>query len=582
MLISLLLAAAPPPHLLADALRNRGPIHGARRLPLSSGVEADWDVTHYTLAVRIDPDTEQVEGQATIAATRLGDGPLILHASGPHILALTVDGQPAAWSQSGDEVVISDISGEAITAVVTWTAGGGRGLHFDEQVTWSFHEPEEARGWLVLRDVPEDKATLRWEVTVPAGLVVAANGALESVSAAEPGWQTWTFTFDQPIPPYLMAVHVGDYAVLDMGEPDLPVTAWVYPGDEDAAWSTLGNTLEMIHYLADLYAPYPWDRYGNAVTPIGGAMEHTTVTTFSDALLLDDFWGEMVNVHELGHHWWGDDVTLGSWADIWLNEGFATYTEALWYEQYYGAEGLSEYAEYLATSYTQRQGGEGVFAVYDPENLWGGTVYKKGACVLHMLRGYLGDEAFFGALGDYEERYRYGTAVTSDFIASVEESTGEDLGWFFDAWLFTAGEPTWTWGWQAEQGSGSWLLTIAIAQDRPEFTTRAPLRITLADGSTVEETLWVADEGAAMSLCLDTEPVAVELDPDSWLPIIPVYETGIESGGGCSGADTGGADPQVTPIGAAPAASGCAVAGAAPWVWLLAALGALRRRSQQV
>jgi aminopeptidase N len=447
------------------------------------------------------------------------------------------------------------ISGDSATVVVDWTYDGVQptGIQWGRDVVYSFHEPVGARTWLPVYDSPADKATLTWEVTAPDGWVVAANGVADAPAPADEGWTTWRYRMEQPIATYLMSVHLSDY-VMSVTGGDIPVYTWAYPGREADAADTFGTTAEMLAHFSELYAPYPFPSYGNAMAPFGGAMEHTTCVTFS-ADLVGTPDGELVNAHELGHHWWGDDVTLGSWDDIWLNEGFATYTEALWYEHVYGQEGLTEYAVYLSDAFFEWQSLEGRFPLYDPLYMWGGVVYDKGGLVVHMLRGVLGDERFFAALADYEAEHHLGTAVTTDLIASVEASSGEELDWFFDQWVYGIGEPTYTWSWAAEpDGAGGWQLDLTIAQDLPEFRMPVPVRVTYADGTTEDLTVLVEGESVASSLCVEREPVSVALDPDHWVlragevqavgeagPLVcgPPSEAPPEEGGGC-GCDTAG------------------------------------------
>jgi aminopeptidase N len=541
--------------------------------PPSDTTPMGWDIEHYTLAVRIDPAAHVVTGLATISATRTSGGDLVLDARGPVIGAVRVDGVAVTPTVGADdELHIAGLTAAAVTVEVEWTFAGQEpvGLQWGRDVVYAFHEPSGARVWLPVYDHPWDKATLDWYVTAPDGWVVAANGVLDGPVPADAGWSTWHYELDAPIATYLMTVALSDYTVLVSGD-EIPVYAWVYPGREADADATFGTTADMLTTFSALYAPYPWPSYGNAMTPFVGAMEDTTCTSFADTLVGSDD-GELVNVHELGHHWFGDDVTLATWADIWLNEGFATYTEALWYEQAYGQEGLTEYADYLTRSYIGWREYEGQFPVYDPLYLWGGTVYDKGGLVLHMLRGVLGDDAFFAALGDYEAAYHFGNATTDDFEASVEASTGLDLAWFFDEWIYGVGEPAYTWGWTARSDGGDgWQLDLSIAQDLPDFRMPVPIRVTFADGTTTDIPVTVTGARTGTSLCLDAEPVGVELDPDLWvLRGGEVEEAGVARAAACGPAAE--ADPE--------AGCGCVVVpaagpGAAHLRGLGAALGVL-------
>lgn len=554
------LAALPTPaelRALPDPLARREVFKSLGAAPPSGAPPPDatsmgWDIEHYTLEVHIDPAERLVTGVASITAVPAPGGDFVLDVAGPVLTAVRVNGAAIAAEVVDDELRLTGITGNTVSVEVEWTATGGlpAGIQWGRDVVFSFHEPSGARMWLPVYDHPWDKATLDWYITAPDGWVVAANGVWMETAAADAGWSTWHYAFDKPIPTYLMTVHLADY-VVGVGGTDIPVYTWAYRGQEAAAAASFGETAEMLTYFSALYAPYPWPSYGNAMAPFGGAMENTTCVSFSDELV-GGADAELVNVHELGHHWWGDDVTLATWDDIWLNEGFATYTEALWYERAYGQEGLTEYALWLAGSYYAWRDLEGIGPLYNPAYMWGGTVYDKGGLVLHMLRGVLGDERFFAALTAWEEAYHLSNATTADLEATIEASSGEDLGWFFDEWVYGSGEPTYTWGWAARRESdGVWQLDVTVAQDAEGHRMPVPFRVAYADGVAEDRVVEVAGAETIASFCLTAEPVGVTLDPDYWVLRAGEAEVAGQSGaplcgdpveaeaGGC-GCDGGG------------------------------------------
>jgi uncharacterized protein (TIGR03382 family) len=530
-LLTPLLALAVPPapidlHGLVDPATHRmqrfhAPRGEALMARSAAGVpEMGWDIQSYRFSLRFDAERREVAGQVDIDALRTTGEDFVLHAKGPAIASLTVDGVEQPWTREGEEVHLGALEGDAVQVSVSWTAfpsEGTGGLQWGEKVIFSFHEPEFARRWLVVYDEPSDKASLEWVITAPEALVVAANGELIG-KTTENGESTWNFVLDGPIPTYLMAVHLSDYVLLESGE-DIPIYTWAYPGFEEAAEATFGSTAEMLTHFSELYGPYPWQSYGNAMAPFPGGMEHTTVTTFSEDLVGDE-WGEQVNAHELGHHWWGNDLTLGTWDDIWLNEGFASYTEVLWYEQYYGDEGRVTYAGYQLDSYLAWQVLETGSTLYAPNFMWGGVVYDKGSLVLHTLRGVLGDAVFFEALRAYEEEFRYSNVVTTDLLASLSETAGQDLGWFFDSWVYSAPDPIYSYGYTSEElEPGVWQFDLTVSQNPTDFTMPLPVELLLEDGSVIEESIWVDGEGASLSLCLDQGVQGLTMDPGFWVPL---------------------------------------------------------------
>ncbi len=528
------LAGLPAPGHLRDADPSRDVFHQLHARgalgpspPSNPAASMPWDVQSYLAHVRIDPDLLQVTGTMTITAARRPDQPsgdLLFHYTGGELRQVTVDGV-VVTPEDVDGAWHVAPGGDTATVVVEWTRTGRSvdwGLQFDDGITWSVDEPDYARTWLPVYDEPWDKATWTWEIEAPSGLVVAANGEQECWSpgtdqCVEPGvveddgrtFDTWKWVFSQPIATYLVVLHIADYQVFDVGD-DIPVTIWAQSPLAGAVESAFGNTPDMLSFFSERYGAYPFARYGNAIVPFGGAMENTTCTSFGDVYVGEN--AELVNVHELGHHWFGDDVTLADWRDVWLNEGFASYTEALWYEAAYGQEGLTEYVDWQRDTYYQWKYSEGDFPVYDPDNLFGGTVYDKGSWILHMLRGMVGDDAFFHALSDYTTRYAYANASTSEFEESFEASTLTDLSWFFDGYVYGTGEPSLAFGYRAVDGG----VVVAIESDTT-MPLPVPLRITLDDGSELDTKVTLSASSVCVVVPTSGAVSDVELDPDLWL-----------------------------------------------------------------
>ena len=224
-------------------------------------------------------------------------------------------------------------------------------------------------------------------------------------------------------------------------------------------------TPDAVSFFSETFHPYPFDRYSMAEVVMGGAMEHQTCTSMGESLVDGSGTYYTIVAHELSHHWWGDMITCGTWQDIWLNEGFASYCEVLYVEHIYGESSRHSYIADQMSQYFSWEDWEGRFPIYNPDYMWGGTVYKKGSCVLDMLRTELGDSLFFAVLREYADRYEYGTVETDDFIGVCEEISGEELGWFFDQWIFEQGYPEIEYDWGID-GSDSlgWDLTFKARQ----------------------------------------------------------------------------------------------------------------------
>jgi aminopeptidase N len=218
----------------------------------------------------------------------------------------------------------------------------------------------------------------------------------------------------------------------------------------------------------------------------------------------------------LAHHWWGNYVTVADWKDIWLNEGFATYSEALYYESLYGENHLSFYMEHLAQNYYDEVSRRGHFTVYNPSYLWGATVYQKGAWILHMLRRMIGDEAFMRTLRTYASRHAYGSALTADFISVADEESGHSLSWYFDQWLHQPGFPDLDISWNfivAEDGTFDITINIEQRQWR-NFKFSFPLMIEIKTKSAAfADTLWLADRLNHFRLQTLEKPLELVIDP---------------------------------------------------------------------
>jgi aminopeptidase N len=268
------------------------------------------------------------------------------------------------------------------------------------------------------------------------------------------------------------------------------------------------------------FGPYPFEKYGMAeVEPFYvGGMEHQTMTTVNSLWIRGDRSYEAGFVHELAHMWWGDAVTLADWPDIWLNEGFATYSEALYAEDAYGPAAFREKMR-GSRKYYFDQALTMDFALYDPppNQLFNwGIVYNKGAWVLHLLRRAAGDGAFWQILSSYYRAYAYTNAATADFQSVCEAVTGQDLDWFFNQWVYGNGYPELSWsGTFLHELSGRIETRIRVDQTQKSGTVfRLPLDIRFA--GVKDTSVWLDRVSATFVLRSDRKPDSVILDPDGW------------------------------------------------------------------
>jgi aminopeptidase N len=405
------------------------------------------------------------------------------------------------------------------------------GFYFYDRCAYTFTEPVFSRYWFPCHDVPWDKATAELFVTVPKGIEVASIGVLKSRELSPDHFrETFHWQTEYPVATYLICItmsedyaHWSDWYVTGLGD-SIEMAYYIFREDSADGVKDFVNMVDAITFYSDRFGEYPFEKYGMAEVkpfPIGG-MEHQTMTTINSDWLQGNRSYEDGLVHELAHMWWGDAVTLNDWPAIWLNEGFASYSEALYGEHKGGANVLKADMEHFKNIYLDQAVQED-FPIYNPgwvELFNWGIIYKKGAWVLHMLRHVIGDENFWTILNRYYETYKYGNASIADFQTVCETVTGMDLSWFFDEWLYQAGYPKLQTCWNGRPVEGNrYEINIDIEQIQtvgPVFKMPIDLRISLTEGNH-DTTIWIENEKDVFSFRLNSEPLSVSIDPDGWV-----------------------------------------------------------------
>lgn len=523
-------SASPPAHPEGKAIRvppdagRGGPCPTCRSTGAALGNSPR--IAFYEYAVRIDPQARSLTGEARLLVARDGTEPEIaLDLVGLDVQGATVDGEEVAFVRTEEQVIVPlPVDGDSFEVGISYggtpsTTPEGRGLNFTQSMVYSFVEPDGARRWLPLVDLPDRKAPLRLSTTLPSSYVVVGNGLLESDVPAEAGWHTVTWATDFPIAPYLISMTAAPFQVVEDEWNGIPVSYWA-PASliEDAAYD-LGRTPEMMGVFSDLFFPYPFEKYGTATAPISGAMEHQTATTYGTGLIDGTRWSEYIVAHELMHHWWGDWVTCATWDDIWLNEGFASFGEALWAEAQGGPDAYRAYVRDQVGSYLAWTEFEGTFPIARPDYMWGGTVYDKGSAILAMLRDELGDEVFFEVLRAWGDAFAMGAGTTQDFQGLVQAVSERDVGVFFDQWIWGPGHPSLDWSWRRTPlADGRTQVDVAVSQVQDVetvFQLSLDVGVSPASGGPGQVTSVRVDAAQQVfSLCLDQEPGDVDLDPE--------------------------------------------------------------------
>ncbi|MBT3229467.1 MAG: T9SS type A sorting domain-containing protein [Candidatus Marinimicrobia bacterium] len=499
----------------------------------------DFDVHYYNIELDINIDTEIIYGNVEIHIISEVDNLESIQldfTSGMTVDAVTLNG--ANFNHFSDLLSIT-LDGsynvdESLVVGIQYHGhplqGGFQAFAFGHQnndparppMISTLSEPYGARSWWPCKDVPTDKAdSVRISVTTDAAYDAVANGLLIAENDNFDGTKTTVWKHKYPITTYLVSIAITDYTywteMHHFADGDsMPLEYWMYPASATADIVDRWNrTADMIDIFGEYFGKYPFaeEKYGMAQFQWGGAMEHQTCSSMGS-------YGENTIAHELAHQWWGNLVTCSNFHHIWINEGFATYSEAL----YWGAKnGDAAYHAHMALKNNDAGG-----SVYRPDTSTVGNifswnhVYQKGAWVLHMLRHVIQDEAFFNSFLEFREMFQYSHASTEDFQGVAESQYGESLEWFFDQWIYGSGKPHYRWWWHSEVAHESGLNKVTIQIDQiqnseyPIFKMPIDIKISGVDKDTTI-IVWDLLRVQEFRFDLDFEPLAVYLDDESWI-----------------------------------------------------------------
>jgi aminopeptidase N len=441
----LALAAALPAHA-AGGGGFGSPGLGDPFFPLAGN--GGYNVGHYGLALDYTPATDVLEATAVIQARATQSlARFDLDLRGFDVTALLVNGRPAAYRRAGQELIITPRrtvrAGAPFTVIVRYAGVPEVITDPDESIegwvptadgAFVVGEPQGAPGWFPANDNPQDKATFDMAITVPDGLTAMGNGVLAG-RFSHHGRTTWVWHEGFPMATYLATATNGRFELTQTRVDGIPVYDAVDPTLSEELGPLLDEVPDIVRFFSALYGPYPFDAAGAIVDDapdVGYALESQTKPNF--AFVPD----EATLVHELAHQWFGDAVTLRQWPDIWLHEGFATWSEWIWSERHGGPSAQEIFDEVFADDDP---------AIWDPPpgrvpsaaQLFSDSVYDRGAMTLQALRVEVGDATFLRILRDWFARYRYRNATTADFISLAERDSHRDLDGFFRLWLFTPG-----------------------------------------------------------------------------------------------------------------------------------------------
>jgi aminopeptidase N len=426
-----------------------------------------YDVTHYDIVGRYDPATDVWAATTTIQATATADlYRFNLDFDGLGIASLSVNGTSAGWTRDGAELsviprvkikdgaameVVVRYSGVPIEYVIAGTPLPAGFMATDDGANVA-GQPEVAAAWFPVNDHPVDKASYTFTITVPEDLEVVANGRLVQATT-ESGWETFTWDATAPMASYLATIDIGEWDIRQWTtNSGLPVYDAVDPdlltGDNAELGASIDASLarqgEVLDVLAEHFGAYPFDTVGAIVDDQNDllfALETQTRPVYSKYFWPDS--GDFVVVHELAHQWYGDDVALARWQDIWLNEGFATYAEWIWgeHEGFFTAQDVFDEVMGPTGIPADDPFWSVVIGAPTVDHLFDFAVYLRGGLTLQALRQEAGDEDFWAIVETWAHENSGGHGTTPEFIDLAEEVSGLDLDDLFDEWLFTPGRP---------------------------------------------------------------------------------------------------------------------------------------------
>lgn len=500
------------------------------------------DVQHNHLFLEIEPSQGTVSGSNTMTVESATNGLTSFRfrlQNNFFITDVRVNNTPAPWVRADTAHVDVTLDqpynlGESFEVFVEYNGApidnGWDSVNFDirfggSPIAWTLSETDFAYTWWPNKDDNRDKATATLQFVIPSTMSVASNGALAGDVPFGSGKRLWTYTVSYPIATYLVSFAVTNFTrfsdVYDHAMGQMPLEFFIYP-EFDSAGNRNGwlQVKQMIPTFAGIFGEYPFidEKYGIYNFEFSGGMEHQTMTGQGS-------FGESLTAHELAHQWWGDMVTCAAWNDIWLNEGFATYAEALWFERKPGSTGLPALHSAMAARKPSSVGG----SVYIPEPLNTSDIgrifssnltYRKGGWVLHMLRHVVGDETFFDILEAWRGTYLFGSATTDDFQQVCESVSGLDLDWFFDQWLYDIGAPSYRTAWRNISAGGQSFVEVYIQQNQstsyPTFTMPVDIRTTVGAVNTTR-VVWNNARTQHFLLPVSATASAAAVDPGPWI-----------------------------------------------------------------
>jgi len=534
--------------LLSILILSVSTLWGQSRPPKHHAPNRTFDLLNLKLKLQFDMSEKAVTGEATetLIPLRMNMDSLHLDAIGMKINNVDLNGQKLGYSYNDTTLSIAlghsyNLS-DTLTLAINYYTKPVKGLTFiapdsaypdRHPEVWSQSEAEDARYWYPCHDYPDDFATSEMIVTVPDTWTVISNGALKNViHDKSAGEKTFDWVEAHPHVIYLNSVIAGIFNRYEDHYGDTPIYYYSDPKYGDQISKNFSKEPDVLRFYSKVTGqPYVWEKMALTTTTdfIWGGEENVSAITLTDNTIHDKYAEPQVSstsliAHESAHQWFGDLMTCRSWAHAWLNEGFATYFEALYQEHAFGKDEFSyemyrNHQNVLAADNRERI--PTVRNWYnDPVDMFSTYIYPRGSSVLHMLRGIMGDSLFYKAIRHYVAENKFQNVDTHDFADAVREATGYNLYWFFNEWLYKAGHPKFDVIHHYDSETHQLALTVRQTQKVDSLTPvyRMPVEVYIqTDHDSLMKTVWVNSLEKTFTFDVPEQPRMVNFDENHWL-----------------------------------------------------------------
>ena len=495
-----------------------------------------FDVQKYEITLYINDQTHYIEG--TVVADVVAEETLTqiqYELESLNVEEVLVNDEIADFSHANGLITI-DLGtidpGEEFSTSVTYSGYPvlsndvyHLGMIFGSNYVFTLSDPSGCRWWWPAYDHPWDKAVVDLHVRMRNDWLVACNGVRTAIEDNGDGTKTHHWEGENPMVTFLPCITAANYLEINQTFGEIPIQNFVTGAYYNNALEDFSNLPFMMEVFSEKYGDYPFEKYGNAVVPMVtfGAMEHQTMTTLGTSFIDGNHGGETIIAHELSHQWFGNCLTPLTWADVWLSEGFAVYSEVLYTEEWQGFEAMINYMIVSIQNYYKNWAGGNSYIVYDPpyNEYFTPATYEKPASVLHMLRLLVGNETFFEILQTYFQTYYNQNVVSSEFIEICEQVSGMELSQFFQQWIFEPGLPNMEYTYFLELESYSPRIKTFVkttSNSGTDFYIQVPMQVnypTFSDSIVVSA---APDQASQTETLLSHYEVdSVEFDPNSWI-----------------------------------------------------------------